>query len=272
MGHSVPCPASIYRASPFPSNDNFVSGHERSATVIRKKGFRTESRSSLNRRRNTGGTTRSSRETTSFSLDACVPMIRRERELDENGSARLAPSVQLAICRDRIIRRTKARTKAIARHREVRSMFRGNSVAGKGLSPGGTASNTASTPGRASQSRACIETSQRPGCSVPFPFPFSSPPFPSILDDPPFLFPPHLLLSSFLTSPSLEFQQQRRGGIDNGSSRLSSLFYTHHLTPGIDGRRGGGTANPFPPPPPSRGESGTRNSIDRNHWYCRNGI
>lgn len=162
-------------------------------------------------------------------------------------------------------------SKAIARHQKVRSMFQGNSVAGKGLSPGGTASNNLDTGAGVSSYRTStrvvpfflsLSSSYRlqPTTSSHFSS-FFAPTFPTSSRTAP---QPVVLRCSL----PLEFQQQRR--IDNGSSRLSSLFYTHHLTPGRrEERRGrGGTANASVPLSVSlflslEEENETWNSIDR---------
>lgn len=127
-------------------------------------------------------------------------------------------------------------------------MFQGNSVAGKGLSPGGTASNSLDT------GASLLPLKFHEGCSF-----LASSPTTLLPSHPPLL---HLLRSHHLLLPLrsdslLQFLRQRR--IDNGSSRLSSLFYTHHLTPG---RRGKKNRERSERASKAR-KRDTRNSIDR---------
>lgn len=78
---------------------------------------------------------------------------------------------------------------------------------------------------------------------------------------------------------TLSFRPKNHSGIDNGSTRLSSPFYTHHLTPDRCKQekerkeKGTGARETRAWNEESEEkwglESERRNSIDRNHCYCQ---
>lgn len=150
---------------------------------------------------------------------------------------------------------------SIARHRKVRSMFQGNSVAGNGLSPGGTAANASQHEGRSLP----IEATRR---VHPFLFPCARHRLPRHPSDhhPPLYLPSW---SPSTLSELLEFLES--GTIDNGSDHSFPVHSIRIIWHPADVRKARNREAAAERSEVMR-ESERRNSIDRNHCHCRDGI